>query len=216
MGTFSDSFLLASQNLTAGGGLGAYVAKLNITTGAALWATRTCSTLQAEGKAICLVDSGDIIVVGTSQVGRGVCDGVVWGCRALRLAAATTSRCLSAPCTAVSIRTRRPCSHPPPHPPLDPYALQGNTTGFAGLTAAGLTDGYVARLNGDTGVALWATSLGGTGNEDLLTVAVSQTNGVEVMGSFTYSMMVGTTNLTTKGQIDVFLAALNATSGTPH
>ena len=71
MGTFSESFLLASQNLTSAGGMDAYVAKLNITTGAALWAKRMGSTLDDEGRAICL-ESGDIMVVGSFKVGWGL------------------------------------------------------------------------------------------------------------------------------------------------
>ena len=63
---------------------------------------------------------------------------------------------------------------------------------------------------------MWSTSLGGTGADDLRSVAVSPANGVEVLGSFSNSMLVGTTNLTANGQYtDVVFVALNATSGAP-
>ncbi|PRW60709.1 tRNA pseudouridine synthase mitochondrial-like [Chlorella sorokiniana] len=159
-GKYSTSdgwFALAGQNLTSEVKYDAFAAKLNATSGAALWAVRMGGPLIDEGKNVALV-SGDPVVVGT---------------------------------------------------------FQNVTTGFASLTTAGGQDVYTARLNGATGATMWVTPLGGTGADDLKGVAVSQANGVEILGSFSNSMLVGTTNLTSAGNTDVFVAALNAGTGAP-
>ena len=113
-------------------------------------------------------------------------------------------------------RARPPPRRPPPHQ-LRP-TRQGTTTGFANLTAAAAAtaDVFTARLGEASGSAVWATRLGGSDFESVGGLAVSQANGVEVLGTFQDSMLVGATNLTAVGSSDAFVAALNVTTGAPN
>lgn len=115
-------------------------------------------------------------------------------------------------------------AHPPAHTPTQPCAPpappQNVTTGFANLTAAAggsasSNNGFAARLDGATGAPVWAWALSGAGEDALRGVAASPRWGVEVLGSFSQSVLVGPANLSAAGSDDVLIAALDAGTGVP-
>lgn len=87
------------------------------------------------------------------------------------------------------------------------------TFGAASLTAVGDQDGFVARLAAGTGDIDWATAMGGSLWDTAWRVAVG-TGGVYAVGSFRSTATFGPFTLTEAGNVDGFVAGLNAGTGT--
>ncbi len=83
------------------------------------------------------------------------------------------------------------------------------TVAFGGTTlvSAGGTDGFVAKWSPTTNQFLWASALGGSQNERLLTLAVQGTS-LYVGGSFEGTWGAGSTQLTSAGGTDGLVAKL--------
>ena len=77
--------------------------------------------------------------------------------------------------------------------------------GSASFTSQGLDDGFLARFDA-AGNFLWARSMGGTGLDIGVDVAVDVTGNSYVIGQFTTSATIGTTTLNGTGTRDLFLA----------
>ena len=77
--------------------------------------------------------------------------------------------------------------------------------GSASFTSQGLDDGFIARYDA-AGNFLWARSMGGTGVDTGVDVAVDATGNSYVIGVFTTSATFGTTTLNGTGTRDLFLA----------
>ena len=88
--------------------------------------------------------------------------------------------------------------------------------GTANLTSAGDDDVFVSKLDA-SGTYVWAKSFGGTGGDGGGSVAADSSGNVYTAGSFVatvdFDPGVGTTNLTSVGNYDVFVLKLDA-SGT--
>ena len=84
------------------------------------------------------------------------------------------------------------------------------TFGATTLTSKGDQDMFVAKLSPGGDRWLWARSAGGKGYDLGRGVAVDAAGQVYVVGSFTDSMSLGATTLTSKGARDVFVARLSS------
>jgi hypothetical protein len=79
------------------------------------------------------------------------------------------------------------------------------TFGTVNLTSAGYEDSFLAKYNPD-GTVLWARRAGGTGSDTGIAVAVDGSGNSYVTGSFEGVASFGTTNLTSLGLKDIFIA----------
>ncbi|MCB9641302.1 MAG: SBBP repeat-containing protein [Myxococcales bacterium] len=78
------------------------------------------------------------------------------------------------------------------------------------LTSKGGKNLFVAKMD-DTGKLLWASTAGGaTGGVEPQSIAVDKDGNAYIAGSFEESATFGSTNLTSKGGIDIFVAKLDA------
>jgi hypothetical protein len=86
--------------------------------------------------------------------------------------------------------------------------------GSSSHISAGGSDVFVAKLAGQDGAASWSKSYG-SGNDDQIGTAISVDSGNSpvVTGFFTGTMSIGGTNVTSAGQVDVFVAKLAAGNG---
>ena len=80
--------------------------------------------------------------------------------------------------------------------------------GTTNLTSAGVEDIFVAKYNG-SGVLQWVQKAGGTSEDVGLGVAVDGSGNVYVTGYFEGAVTFGTTNLTSEGGNDLFVAKYN-------
>jgi hypothetical protein len=89
-------------------------------------------------------------------------------------------------------------------------SVEGNVDFGGGLTASsGEGDAFVLALDA-SGAYAWATRLAGTGDDHAYGVAVDSGGNIFVVGSFTESMSVGTTTLSTVADADAFVVKLDA------
>ncbi len=80
--------------------------------------------------------------------------------------------------------------------------------GSTSLTGYGSTDVFIAKLD-PNGNWLWAKQAGGTGSDDGISIAVDDSGNVCVAGTFNGSSSFGSTNLTSMGGKDIFIAKLD-------
>ncbi len=79
------------------------------------------------------------------------------------------------------------------------------------IVTQGVTDGFVARVDG-SGSVVWVRAIGGAGVDRALDVTVDGNGNVAVVGQFAGTMVVGGTTLTSNaGSLDAFVALYNAT-----
>ncbi|MBM4359205.1 MAG: nucleotide-binding protein [Deltaproteobacteria bacterium] len=82
------------------------------------------------------------------------------------------------------------------------------------VTAVGLQDAFVARLNGANGTATWSTRFGGADNDFARDIALDVNGNVVVIGDFAGTVALGGATLTTAGLSDIVVARLNGANGT--
>ncbi len=82
------------------------------------------------------------------------------------------------------------------------------------ITAIGFKDAFVGRYSNSTGSLVWAKRMGGTYDEIGMSIATDASNYVYVTGYFKgvvdFDPNVGTQNLTSAGQTDIFIARYNS------
>ena len=82
--------------------------------------------------------------------------------------------------------------------------------GNMGITSQGKEDVFVAKLN-SAGKFLWAVSAGGASGDYGTDIAVDDAGGLYITGAFTSKATFGAKSLTSVGQMDLFVARLDAT-----
>lgn len=87
------------------------------------------------------------------------------------------------------------------------------TVGGVELTSAGGNDSFVAKLDANTGAALWAVRFGSAGNESTEGIAVDSSGDVFVIGRFEGTVNFGGDALTSAGDNDVFVLKLDRATG---
>ncbi len=85
----------------------------------------------------------------------------------------------------------------------------GQTT----LTSDGEQDGYVAKIDGKTGEFLWCNRWGGPAIERSRGMVIDSDKNLVVFGDFTESLQLDTTNLTSAGDQDGFVAKVDGKTG---
>jgi len=88
----------------------------------------------------------------------------------------------------------------------------GITLGGAQLQSAGGTDGFVAKYDAATGSHIWSKSIGGTGEDRALDLAV--TDQAWMIASFSGATQIGDANYTSAGISDVAFGAFSLPTGT--
>lgn len=76
------------------------------------------------------------------------------------------------------------------------------------LTNAGLSDIFVARIT-SSGSLVWVVRTGASQDDRALSIDVDNTGNIYIGGQFSGTTTIGTTNLTSTGQQDVFVAKLD-------
>ncbi len=99
--------------------------------------------------------------------------------------------------------------------PILTGAFAGTMTFNGNITAIGAQDGFVAKLDGATGAALWGTRFGGTDYEGGRGVVVDSEGQVHVVGEFSGAFSLAGKNLASAGSTDVLLARFDGLTGTP-
>src|SRR6185295_4557305 len=79
-----------------------------------------------------------------------------------------------------------------------------------GLTAAGGSDIYVAKLSSSTGQVIWAKRFGGTSDDFGLAVALDSSNNIYIAGTFQGSIDFGGGTIQSAGGSDAFVLKLTA------
>lgn len=87
------------------------------------------------------------------------------------------------------------------------------TIGENQIHASGTTNGFVARLSGAHGKAMWARSVGTGEWTKGAFVAVDESGGLVVTGEFSGSLRIDATTLASQGGYDTYLAALDPDNG---
>jgi hypothetical protein len=88
------------------------------------------------------------------------------------------------------------------------------TLGTTSLGHSAMADALVARLNAETGAAVWATGFGSSGNE--FVKGVAEVSGQVVVGAeFSQPVMFGTQTVNPIGGVDLLVGRLNASTGAP-
>lgn len=77
--------------------------------------------------------------------------------------------------------------------------------GDGALTSAGTLDAFIAKLD-TKGCQVWAKALGDATSQDAAGVTIDASNNTLVTGTFSGSMTIGSTTLTSAGMSDVFIA----------
>jgi hypothetical protein len=95
-------------------------------------------------------------------------------------------------------------------------ALRGiqQWSGLPAISASAGQDIFVARLTG-AGVPVWASALGGSGNDEGAEIAVDGSNRIYVAGSLAGTLTSGAVTLTAQGSRDLLLAQFSE-AGTLH
>jgi hypothetical protein len=85
--------------------------------------------------------------------------------------------------------------------------------GSVNLTGIGSSDGFIAKFNA-SGVVSFARRFGGTGSELVTGMRVNQTTGsINLAGTYNGNMVIDGNSLTSAGDLDIFVAQFNGTSG---
>jgi hypothetical protein len=81
------------------------------------------------------------------------------------------------------------------------------------LTSQGGRDIFIAKINGGTGKLIWATSIGGKGNDVSGLIVVDNLDNIYIPGGFEQEIILGNKRLSSHGKSDAFLAKLDGASG---
>lgn len=92
-------------------------------------------------------------------------------------------------------------------------AFAGTMTFGANVTAAGVQDGFVAKLAAATGTATWGAKFGGTDYDYGRDVAVDAMGNVFVVGDFSGAFSLAGKNLASAGASDVLVARFDGSTG---
>jgi hypothetical protein len=83
------------------------------------------------------------------------------------------------------------------------------TFGTTTLISSGLSDIFIAKLNA-SGSYLWAIKAGGSANDCGFGITIDNSGNLLVTGKFALTAAFGTTNLTSNGSLDLFIAKLDS------
>lgn len=90
------------------------------------------------------------------------------------------------------------------------YTATTLVLGEQNLGNQGQTDGYVALVDAD-GAYTWATTFGGSNNDDVVDVSSNEDGAFAVIGNFSsFFLSIGDTTLANGGEADAFIARFNA------
>ncbi|HET6243734.1 MAG: T9SS type A sorting domain-containing protein [Bacteroidetes bacterium] len=93
-------------------------------------------------------------------------------------------------------------------------SFQGTTVvGSNSYTSAGGVDVIISKIN-PSGTLLWSTVMGGVQNDNVAQIHYDGNGNVWVIGNFSGVMTIGTFTISAGGGTDVFIAKLDAASGT--
>jgi len=219
-GRFSGTVLFGTFSLTATGTADAFVAKIDPTVGAVLWAKKMGGSGFDGGFAITSDGLGNIYTTGCYQ-GTGIfgtftlnpvgsnlnvfvqridatSGSVVW---AKGYGSAGYSSATSISCDGSG----------------DVYLtgyFEGETSfGTNTLTAVQYQDVFVSKHYASTGNVVWAFSSGGLGNDSGYGIVAGTDGFVYTTGKFENDWVVGTSTLTSQGSADIFLSRRDALTG---
>ena len=82
--------------------------------------------------------------------------------------------------------------------------------GTLSLTSKGSADAFVGKLN-SSGAWQWVKSAGGTGYDQMPSLALDKQDNIYLAGVFSNTVTVGTSTFTSKGGADTFVAKMDAT-----
>jgi hypothetical protein len=223
VGEFEGTLTLGNLTLTSMGGSDAFVVKLDGTTGAPVWGFRYGEATDNQAALDVAFDAaGNVFVTGyftktinfgastlTSLGGSDVFVAKLDGTNGSPLWAArfgnVTDDQIGLGIAVDSLGN-----------PAFTGTFAGSMNFGANITATGLQDGFVAKLNGSTGAATWAQKFGGTDYDYGRDVAIDAMGNVHVVGDFSGAFTLASKNLAAAGNSDILLARFDGTTGAPN
>jgi len=215
-GWFSGTATFGSTTLTGQGGLDVFVAKLS-TSGAWQWAKSAGGTSGGYGTDVAVDANGNAYItgyfMGTATFGNTTLTSQ--GNRDVFVAKLSTSGAWQWATSAGGTDLDEGCGvavDPSGNTYITGTFYDAATFGTTNLTSQGSYDVFVAKLT-TNGAWQWAVSAGGTDFEEGRDVAVDGNGNVYIFGTFYDWALFGSTNLTSYGGYDVFVAKLTTNGG---
>jgi len=212
-GYFSDSAMFGSQALRSAGGTDAYLAKLG-PTGAVQWIKQFGSTKLDEGMSVAVDGFGNVIASGTFEAAIDFGDGPVTP------AADHAGYVIKFSPTGDRSFVRIFEAARPYTLAVDPSGdilvagrFHGTSDFGGGPVMADATDVFVAKLEGGTGVPVWANTYHEAADQRALGIAASPSGDVVVVGEFAGQLNLGGGNLSASG-LDGFLVSFDTNGAT--
>jgi len=209
-GYFESTATFGTFNLICSGSCDTFVAKLD-TNGNWLWAKKPVCTLYDAGSAIAVDAAGNSYVsgsfTGTATFGTSTLIGSGGFVAKLDtdgnwMWAQNSGGTSSVNCSAIAIDDTG-------NSYVNGYFYDTATFGTTSLTSSGEDDIFVAKLDA-IGNWLWAKQAGGTSEDFGNAIAVDTAGNSYVSGFFNSTATFGTSNLSTSGNSDIFVAKLDA------
>ncbi len=218
--TFAQNMTIGTQTIVGGGYTDICILK-NDPTGSLLWYKVISGGYWHYGNSLCCDPSGNIYLAGqysgnalfgsTVQASYGGFDSfvlkmdsqgnVVWS---RHMGGTGNEAAVSVACDAIGnvfvFGT------------FENAAAFGTTT----LTSAGSSDLFVTELDASNGSVLWATRMGGPYEDNAAAMNYNASGNLYITGSFSTSATFGSSNFTSLGNLDMYLAALSVVTGSVH
>jgi hypothetical protein len=221
VGSFSGTVMIGGKTLTGQTQQDMYVAKLDGSTGTAVWAFRFGATSSLNPRAVGVDGAGDVIATGsfsgTLNFGGTPLTGDTAGDIFLvKLSGATGAYVWSKSYGSSGTDLVSGLAVDSNHDIVivGSYKCAGLpcqtqptlTFGGATFTNAGDYDGWIAKLSGTNGGHIWSAAFGSTGHDFANGVAVAGNGDVAVTGSFSGTVNFGDGPRSSAGLMDIFIA----------
>ncbi len=212
-GHFNGTVNFGAGNVTSAGASDVFVTKLN-SSGAHQWTTTFAGTEHADGLGVAVDGSGNVHVTGSFRGTVNFGAGNVASAGELDVFVTKLNSSGAHQWTTTFGGTSNDRAYV--------VAVDGSgnvhVTGYFGgtvdfgagdVTSAGLTDGFVTKLN-SAGAHQWTTTFGGTSNDYGYGVAVDGSSNVHVTGYFAGPVDFGAGNVASAGSFDVFVTKFDS------
>ncbi len=212
-GTFENSINIGATTITSAGMSDFYAAKLN-PIGALQWLIRGGGISEDESKGLAVDINSEICITGNFQ------DVSSFGTFALSAAGAGKEIFIAKVSTSGNFlwaikagSSQNDISYEADADGFGNFFIAGTFRGSAvfgsfNISSAGEDDIFLAKVS-PSGTIMWAAAYGGAGSDRGYAVACTPSNDVVITGSFENSFSIGSSNLSSAGDKDIFIASVS-------